>query len=90
VIKPLLELDNALIRRHLSIHIKESVFSSIYKEETNRNTNNYCPVTGKSNSKLANFLSRQTQYMINKSQFGFRKNKSTNDAVVTIIENAYN
>jgi hypothetical protein len=43
----------------------------------------YFKDSGKSNSKSADFFFRQTHH--NKSQFGFRKNKSTIDAVATII-----
>jgi hypothetical protein len=36
-------------------------------------------------NQLIAFLDKHN--MLNKSQFGFRKNKSTNDAIATIIEN---
>jgi hypothetical protein len=36
-------------------------------------------------NQLTAFLDKHN--ILNKSQFGFRKNKSTNDAIATIIEN---
>jgi hypothetical protein len=64
------------------------VVISIYKKGTKEDVNNYCSITlvpalSKVLEKvIANqliaFLNKHN--MLNKSQFGFRKNKSTNDA----------
>jgi hypothetical protein len=54
-----------------------------------KGANNYCLSAaiddGKSNSKSANFF-LDKHSILNKSQFGLRKNKSSNDANDTIIE----
>jgi hypothetical protein len=72
-----------------------AVVKSIYKIETKDDANNYCPITlvpalSKVLEKvIANqliaFLEKHN--ILNKSQFGFRKNKSTNDAIATFLEN---
>jgi hypothetical protein len=67
----------------------------IYKKGTKEDANNYRPITlvpalSKILEKvIANQLTAflDKHKMLNKSQFGFRKNKSTNDAIATIIEN---
>jgi hypothetical protein len=80
--------------RNLSIHIKNPVIKPIYKKGMKDDANNYHPIIfipalskilQKNNSNSANFFFRQTQHTL--SQFGFRKNKSSNDATDTIIVN---
>jgi hypothetical protein len=80
-----LQLEKASSHPH-----KKLIVKPIYKKWTKEEPNNYCPVTpsyfkdsGKSNSKSADFFFRQTQH--SKSQFGFRKKKSTIDAIAAII-----
>jgi hypothetical protein len=96
MIKPLLELVNASIREgNFPSTLKKSVVKPIYKNGTKEDANNYRPITlvpALSNvlekvlaNQLIAFLDKHN--ILNKSQFGFRKNKSTNDAIATISEN---
>jgi hypothetical protein len=66
----------------------------IYKNGTKEDSNNYHPITlvptlskviekVTANQPIA-LLEKHT--ILNKSQFGFKKSKSMNDAIVTIIE----
>jgi hypothetical protein len=82
--------------RHLPSQTKKkSVVKQIYKNGTKEDANNYrlitfVPTLSKVLEKvIANqliaFLEKQN--ILNQSQFGFRKNKSTNDATATTIEN---
>jgi hypothetical protein len=75
--------------------LKKSVVKPIYKNGTKEDVNNYRPITRVptlSNilenviaNQLIAFLDKHS--ILNKSQFGFKKNKSTNDAIAIIIEN---
>jgi retron-type reverse transcriptase len=97
IIKLLLELVNASIKEGTfpSTLKKKSVVKPIYKNGTREDANNYRPITlvptlSKALEKvtanqLIAFLDKHN--ILNKSQFGFRRNKSTNDAIATIIEN---
>lgn len=74
--------------RHLSINTKKQQLNQFTKG-MKKGANNYCLSAaiddGKSNSKSANFF-LDKHSILNKSQFGLRKNKSSNDANDTIIE----
>jgi hypothetical protein len=95
LIIPLLELVNASIRNGIFPPVlKKSVVKPIYKYGAKEDATNYRPIT------LVSALSMVFEKLIviqliallekhnvlNKSQFGFRKNKSANDAIPTIIE----
>jgi hypothetical protein len=96
MIKPLLELVNASIREGIfPSTLKKSVVIPIYKNGTKEDATNFRPITFVSavskvlekviGNQLIDFLDKHN--IFNKSQFGFRKNKFTNDAIATIIEN---
>jgi hypothetical protein len=95
MIKPLLEVINASIREGIFPSTwKKSLVKPVYKNGTKEDPNNYpitlVPALSKVLEKIiANqliaFIDKHN--ILNKSQFGFRKNKSTNDAIATIIEN---
>jgi hypothetical protein len=67
----------------------------IYKNGTKEDANNYCPITlvqapskileKAIANRLISFLDKHP--ILNKSQFRFRKNKSTKDVTATIMEN---
>jgi hypothetical protein len=87
---------NATVRKCISRSIlKNSVVKPIYKNGTKEDANNYRPITPVPtlSKVLENVIANQLivflgkHDILNKSWFGFRKNKSTNDAVATIIEN---
>jgi hypothetical protein len=93
IITLLLELVNASIREGISPStLKKSVVILVYKKGTKEDANKYRPITlvpalSKILEKvianqLTDFLDKHN--MLNKSQIGFRKNKSTNDAKATI------
>jgi hypothetical protein len=75
--------------------LKKSVVIPIYKKGTKEDANTYHPITlvpalpnvleNIIANQLIDFLDKHN--ILNKSQFGFRINKSTNDAIATIIEN---
>jgi hypothetical protein len=96
IIKPLLELVNASIREGIfPSKLKKSVVKPIYKNGEKEEAINYWPITlvptlskvlGKViANQLLSFLEKHD--IFNKSQFGFKKNESMNDAIAIIIEN---
>jgi exonuclease III len=96
IVTPLLNLINASIRDGIFPSIlKKSVVSPIYKKGSAHDANNYRPITLIPSfskvlekvvvNQLIVFLDKHN--IINKSQFGFRKNHSTQDAIATITEN---
>jgi hypothetical protein len=91
-----LEFVNESIRNGIfPLVLRKSVVKPIYKYGAKEDATNYRPIT------LVPALSMVFEKLIvnqlialldkhnllNKSQFGLRKNKSTNDAIATIIEN---
>jgi hypothetical protein len=98
IIKPLLELVSASIREGIfPSKFKNSVVKPIYKnggggkEAINYRSITLVPTLSKILEKvIANqliaFLEKHNIQVFNKSQFGFRKNKSTNYSIATIIE----
>jgi hypothetical protein len=96
LIKPLLELVSGSVRKGIFLPVfKRSVAGPIYKYGAKEDATNYRQITLVSTlsmvlekvtaNRLIAFLDKHN--ILNKSQFGFRKNKSTNDAIATIIEN---
>jgi hypothetical protein len=78
------------------LNLKKSVVKPIYKKEKKEEAINYRPITLLSAfskvlekviaNQLIVFLEKHN--IFNKSQYGFKKNESTNDAIATIIENS--
>ena len=96
IITPLFELVNASIGEGIfPSTLKKCIVIPIYKKGTEEDANNYRPITLVPTlskvlekviaNQLIAFLDKHN--MLNKSQFGFRKNKCTNDAIATIMEN---
>jgi hypothetical protein len=94
--KLLLELVNASVREGIfPSKLKKSVVKPIYKNGEKEEAINYRPITLVSAlskvlekviaNQLMAFLEKHD--ILNKSQFGFRKNESMKDAIATIIEN---
>jgi hypothetical protein len=93
----MLELVNASIREGIfPSKLKKLVVKPIYKKGKKEEAINYQPITlvpafskvleKVTGNQLIAFLEKHN--IFNKSQYGFRKNESTNDAIATIIENS--
>jgi hypothetical protein len=96
IIKPLLELVNVSIREGICpSKLKKSVVKPIYKKGKKEEASTYGPITLVSAfskvldkviaNQLIAFLEKHN--ILNKSQYGFRKNESTNVAIAIIIDN---
>jgi hypothetical protein len=95
IIKPLLEIINIVIRTGTFPEcLKRSVVIPIPKNGVTTEANNYFPITlvPAMSKVLEKIIAMQLVSFINKHnifsnyQFGFRKHKSTNDAIVSIID----
>jgi potassium voltage-gated channel Eag-related subfamily H protein 8 len=96
MIRPLLEIINTTMKNGIfPLCLKKSTVKLIFKKGTTDDVDNYRPITlvpamslilEKIVAKqLVSFLDKHN--IINYSQFAFRKNKSTKDAIAFMVDN---